>query len=257
MRFGGKEYNKQIKDAEEKKLKDNPSFKIEMAGNYTIWHYSESHNNVVKYIIKAFRGKASKPFHFYWYKNESYFLKTIEDLKKKGIEEANWKAERKAKNKGNLTEAALVAKRIKAELKSKYPDINFSVRSENFSGGDAVRISYTNFLPTKDIEKLFNKYKGGHFNGMEDIYEYYSDSKEITPEGKIVTIPTVKYLSVSRSITEDIKTAAREYIKSTFDCSNIPDYEIETGIHRLTVNMDLTNGFNLEEAKAYPYGIFR
>jgi len=94
----------------------------------------------------------------------------------------------------NLTQAGLTAKAIRAELKKAFPSIKFSVTSENYSMGDAVRISYTNGVPTKDVEAITNKYQYGDFDSMTDMYKYTNNRTDI---------PQVKYVQVSRGLEPD------------------------------------------------------
>lgn len=99
-----------------------------------------------------------------------------------------------------MKEAAYVAKIIKAELKHKFPKIKFSVSSENFAGGDAVRVRFEKFTgcPTvRDIEAITNKYQSGHFDGMTDCYEYSNKT-----EG-----PTAKFISVYSDYPEAVHKA--------------------------------------------------
>lgn len=88
---------------------------------------------------------------------------------------------------GFKTEAAYVASLIKKELKAKYPQVKFSVKSQTYSGGDSVDVHYVmedESYPTQEtIQTIVNKYQAGHFDGMTDMYEY--DSTQ--------TGPTVKY----------------------------------------------------------------
>ncbi len=87
------------------------------------------------------------------------------------------------------TEAAKVAALIKAELKEKFPQTSFSVKSSTFSGGDDVSIHYT-YSETaprkKEVATIAEKFKAGYFNSSEDIYEYTNRT----------TGPTVKWTDV-------------------------------------------------------------
>lgn len=72
-----------------------------------------------------------------------------------------------------MSEAAQVAKAIRGILKAH--GVKGSVRSDNYSGGNAVRIYLAEDISDVVYAKIFweaDKYRGGHFNGMEDIYEY-------------------------------------------------------------------------------------
>ncbi len=96
--------------------------------------------------------------------------------------------------------AALTAQAIRKELKAAYPSVPFRVTSKTYSGGDSVNVSYIATLTTpkqEEVEALLSKYEGGHFNGMEDIYEYKSGAGELT----------TKYLFVHA----DLDTLMAEY----------------------------------------------
>ena len=82
-----------------------------------------------------------------------------------------WKAEQKEKNKGKKSSHAAAAAAIKAELAKAFPHVKFSVRSDSFSMGNSVDISWQNGPTVAQVEAISGKYQYGHFNGMEDIYE--------------------------------------------------------------------------------------
>jgi len=95
-----------------------------------------------------------------------------------------------------MSEAAQAAKLIRAELKNAFPNIKFSVRSDYFSGGSSVDIRWTDGPKTDEVEAITRKYQYGHFNGMEDIYEY-SNSRD--------DLPQAKYVQTAREISEETK----------------------------------------------------
>lgn len=79
------------------------------------------------------------------------------------------------KAKGSTkTPHALAAANIRRELARAFPGHKFSVRSDSYSGGNSVDVSWELGPTTKDVEAIVNKYERGTFNGMEDIYEYNS-----------------------------------------------------------------------------------
>lgn len=102
------------------------------------------------------------------------------------------------------TEAARTAQVMRKELKTNFPGIKFKVRSDTYSMGDSVSISWDNGPTTKAVNDIVNKYQYGHFNGMEDIYEY---------SNKIEDIPQVKFVQTSRHISDDIYNQAFEFGK--------------------------------------------
>lgn len=81
-----------------------------------------------------------------------------------------------AESAGKLSEQARAAKNLKRELQAAFPGVRFSVRSEGFSMGDAVRVSWTCGPTVDEVKALTGKYERGSFNGMEDIYEYDSSA---------------------------------------------------------------------------------
>ena len=134
------------------------------------------------------------------------------------------------------TTAALTAKEIRKVLKATYPGVKFSVTSESYSGGDSVRVEYTDFIPAKELDKLLSKYQYGSFNGMEDIYEYSNVNKDI---------PQTKYLFVTRNMSETIKEELLNEVRTQYaGCDNVEyeDYSeslqgrVSTFIYRMFVD---------------------
>ncbi len=57
---------------------------------------------------------------------------------------------------------------LKAELKAKFPGVNFSVRSDR----NSITVKYTDGPALADVESIAYKYKAGDFDGMDDSYSY-------------------------------------------------------------------------------------
>jgi len=110
------------------------------------------------------------------------------------------------------TDHAQVGRAIKAELKKH--GIKASVRGKSFAGGDSVdvyidAIQGDRILCPATIEKIqaFAKsFQMGHFNGMEDIYEYSN-----TNDG-----PQVKFVFVSVNYGE-LREMAAAHIDNLFE----------------------------------------
>lgn len=111
-----------------------------------------------------------------------------------------------------LTQAAQAAKAIKSELKTAFPDINFSVKSDNYSMGDAVRISYTDGVPAKDVEAIVNKYQYGNFDSMTDMYENTNSRTDL---------PQAKYVQVSREMSEAAKDELLDFVQKHYGCDHL------------------------------------
>ncbi len=89
-----------------------------------------------------------------------------------------------------LTQSAQAAKEIRKILKKAYPTIKFSVRSRNFSMGDAVDVSWNLGPMTEKVEALISHFQYGHFDGMTDYYENSND---------IEGLPQAKYVHAQRN----------------------------------------------------------
>jgi len=89
----------------------------------------------------------------------------------------------------NLSTTAECSKAIRKELKEKFPDVKFKVHSSNDS---AVNIYYIDGPTEEEVNQIVYKYEMGHFNGMEDIYEYNNRQEDI---------PQVRYIFITREIS--------------------------------------------------------
>lgn len=67
-----------------------------------------------------------------------------------------------------------------------YPGVKFSVRSENYSGGDSVRINWTDGPELVEVEAIASKYEAGSFDGMTDMYVYKKDRDPDRPCAKYI-----------------------------------------------------------------------
>ena len=150
------------------------------------------------------------------------------------------------------TIAVQCAKEIRKDLKENFEGIKFSVRSESFSLGNAVRISWFDGPLLKDVEALLEKYQYGHFDSMQDIYEY---------SNVIKGLPQVKYLLCERSMSNETRQNVYAGAEKAFN--NMPDdtkrylFDVDSFLWRVFnkvpmragevgkefVNTDITSGF--------------
>jgi len=77
-------------------------------------------------------------------------------------------------------EAAKCAKSIKQELKKRWPAVKFSVKSDNYSGGNSVDIHWELGPTDRQVSKVTKKYQGGSFDGMTDSYTYSKTGTEFS-----------------------------------------------------------------------------
>jgi len=67
------------------------------------------------------------------------------------------------------------ARNIRIEIARAFPSVRFSVRSSRYSGGDSIRVSWTDGPTTDQVDAIIQRYRAGTFDGMTDCYDYRSD----------------------------------------------------------------------------------
>lgn len=97
--------------------------------------------------------------------------------------------------KGGALVAA--AKNLRTQLKKAFPGVKFSVTTDRFSGGDALRVSWTDGPAVDRVSVIASQYKAGHFDGYSDCYEY---SRSAWTEA----FGDAKYVSTSRDYSPQI-----------------------------------------------------
>lgn len=140
---------------------------------------------------------------------------------------------------------ASCAKAIRADLKAAFPGIKFSVRSESYSGGDSVRISWVDGPAYEAVDSIGQKYRAGNFDGMTDCYNYRKDAPAVS----------VSYVFSNREISNAVSVAAVAQLRAEFVPST-PALDIETRVYRILRNADLTKGFGGFRYSAEAYESF-
>ena len=188
----------------------NVQFELLIKGGYTREDYKGLKifiKNEGKYFtLKVFKDDASHAIQYMNYHTEERREQAIEGYKSGYDRQKAYKEEQKVKNKGYKSSHAAASAAIRAELKTNFPTVKFSVTSESYSMGNSVHISWTDGPTVKQVEEFSSKYQYGHFNGMEDIYENTNSRDDI---------PQAKYVSESRTMSkeaeESIITQLSEY----------------------------------------------
>lgn len=98
------------------------------------------------------------------------------------------------------------AKNIRIELARVFPGVKFSVKSERFSMGNAVRVSWTDGPTTAQVEDITGKYDAGSFDGMTDCYNYRKDHAWTDAFG------AAKYITFSRDYSSELVQKAIDYL---------------------------------------------
>ncbi len=144
-------------------------------------------------------GDASKPYSWYRYRSAESRAKTIADHVAGRVKSLQYRAERKAANKGSLNGVALTAKVIRERLKIEFPGVKFSVTSETFSMGNSVSIHWTDGPVTNLVDRITREYQQGRFDGMTDCYNYHKIDETA------LGCPGAKYVSTSRDLSPERK----------------------------------------------------
>jgi hypothetical protein len=164
------------------------------------------------FTLKVFRGTGSHHIEYMNYRSDESRAAKIQGYKDSHERRITYKAEQKAK--GYTSSHAGASAAVKAELMAAFPGIKFSCKSESFSNGNSVHIEWTDGPTADQVTDISKKYQYGHFNGMEDIYEYTNSREDI---------PQAKYVSEHRNMSDNVKSLLPEFEK-WFDPESKNDY---------------------------------
>jgi hypothetical protein len=123
-------------------------------------------------------------------------------------------------NTGNALIVA--AKNLRVELKAAFTGVKFTVRTSRFSMGNDLRVGWTDGPTTKQVDAVADKYSGGSFDGMEDIYNY-SDTPWTDAFG------SAKFVSTCRSDSDEAIADAIAALKSKYNADivlTVEDYKM-------------------------------
>lgn len=87
-------------------------------------------------------------------------------------------------NNKKYLSAAETAKIVRGQLTAHFPGIKFYVRSETYSGGASIHITWIDGPSTKAVDKVAKQYEGADFDGMIDLKTYVTHW--LLPNGSIV-----------------------------------------------------------------------
>jgi hypothetical protein len=69
---------------------------------------------------------------------------------------------------------AQTAKMLRADLKTEFPGVKFSVRSHVYSGGASIEVNWTDGPAKNDVQRVADRWSGASFDGMTDSMTYRS-----------------------------------------------------------------------------------
>lgn len=65
--------------------------------------------------------------------------------------------------------AAETAKKVRAALKAAFPSVKFSVRTDTYAGGSAVRVNWTGGPTVADVRAISGQFQSARFDPTEDL----------------------------------------------------------------------------------------
>lgn len=89
------------------------------------------------------------------------------------------------------------SKRIRVELKAKWPMVKFSVRTEYYSMGNSINISWDLGPTTRQVDAVVGKYQVGTFDGMTDCYNY-EPTLVLDRDNEVAELGGAKYVHTNR-----------------------------------------------------------
>jgi len=111
---------------------------------------------------------------------------------------------------------ALAGANLRKELKHRYPNTKFKVGTSSYSGGSSVRVQYEDGPKIDDVQAIVNKYVYGHFNGMEDIYEYDKDASDEYGEVKYGLVDREYSKAVLEEAIKEVGRGEVELLQSEY-----------------------------------------
>ena len=121
----------------------------------------------------------------------------------------------------------IAAKNCRVELKRAFPGVKFSVRSESYAGGNSIWACWTDGPTSKDVDAIIQKYSGGSFDGMDDLYTYAATAWTDA-------FGDAKYVFANRHYSDEFVASVIEALRS--------QYGTIDGVLALTVH-DYNQGF--------------
>ena len=99
---------------------------------------------------------------------------------------------------GDVKGGALIAaaKNLRTQLRARWPGVKFRVTTERYSGGDSLRVRWTDGPAVSLVDAIADRYQAGHFDGQTDCYDY-SDSAWTRAFGD------AKYVFTSRDYSDE------------------------------------------------------
>jgi len=104
---------------------------------------------------------------------------------------------------------ALAAANIRRELRHRWPDAKFRVRSDSYAGGCSVHVEWTDGPPSREVAAIARRYQYGEFDAMTDMYEHNRNFDD--------RYGSAKYVLVSRNYSPEAMRLAAEAVDARIE----------------------------------------
>lgn len=122
-------------------------------------------------------------------------------------------------------DVAIKSKILKAELKTKFPQIPFNVRTSRYSGGSSINVNWKDAVAPEKVRKIVDKYAdAGNSDSMTDYSDYDN------------------YVFAQRDISnynERLKKIKEQLRKQRQDLAKADEWKVEQEAQYKLNNMDL------------------
>lgn len=112
----------------------------------------------------------------------------------------------------------VAAKNLRKLLKAAFPGAKFSVTTSKYSGGNSVRVAWTDGPTTAAVEEILDRFDGGSFNGMDDSYTYCDTAWNSL-------FGSARYTFANRSYSDALVAKAIEELKAEYQADSYPSVE--------------------------------
>jgi hypothetical protein len=157
------------------------------------------------------------------------------------------------------------AKNIRILLKKHFPKVKFSVKARHHS---SYGVEWTDGPTCWQVEAIVNVFEAGHFNGMEDIYEYetkpwttlFGDVQYLScsrhESASVVTQAIDTLWAVMRNVSELQKPTAETVFNGYVPIPGLSDVLLSELVHVLASNFDCIAGAYINNKKSYSRNSF-
>ena len=150
-----------------------------------------------------------------------------------------------------MTKTAKSTQLLKKYISEKY-SMKVSAKSDKYSGGSSLRVSYNLGLCTDIIDSDLSRLEYGKFDGMIDLYEYKNDAETgITIDG--FELEEYKYISVDREISDEFKLKMIQAYFTKFSFNGVEVPQTVKDIHE--TNIEFRDNFGHWTLSQYFYQI--